>query len=338
MPAASATRAPRLLVLADGAPLAGAFEATVSSTGAFAADWFRVRAAAAGAEAARWSMASAIRVEVLMALSPDAGFVSLIEGDVDAVALDPAQGALTLEGRDLSARLIEAPTQEVFANRTSSEIAAQFAARHGLAADVQPTATPVGRYWQLGHDSLTLNAGGRAATEWDLLALLARHEGFDVWVTGETLHFRPGLAALPPVALPLSAVSALRLDRALTFAGDIVVTVKSWHSRAGAGCVGVARAGRGGRARHYVFVEPNLAEDAAQALAERRLAELSGHEWRVTAEMPGELALMPRARLSLSGTLTAFDGEYRVEEVERRMHARRGFSQVVRARAASGGM
>jgi phage protein D len=327
-------RAPRLLVLADGEPLAGAIEASLTSTATFAADWFCVRAALQR-DAARWAAAPGIRIQVLMALSPQEGFVSLIEGDVDAVRLDPQRGVVALEGRDLSAALIEAPTQEVFANRTSSEIATIFAQRHALAADVQDTTTPVGRYWQLEHDSLTLNVGGRATTEWDLLTLLAQHEGFDVWVTDETLHFRAPDTEAEPLLLPASALTELRLDRALTFAGDIIVTVKSWHSRLGRGCARSARTRRGGRAREYVFVAPNLSDEAAQALAERRLGELAGHEWRVTAEMPGELLLAPRGRLSLIGTGTAFDATYRIDEVERRLSARHGFSQTVRARAAS---
>jgi hypothetical protein len=51
--------------------------------------------------------------------------------------------------------------------------------------------------------------------------------------------------------------------------------------------------------------------------------------------MPGELALWPRARVRLCGTGTIFDTVLRIDEVERRLHATHGFSQRLRARAAS---
>ena len=333
----SMVRAPRLLVLANGVALAGATEAVVTSTGYFGADGFRVRAAL-GSGAADWAAAASVSVDVRMALSLADEFVSVVQGAADTVSLDPLRGTLSIAGRDASAALIETPTQEVFANRTSSEIATILAGRHGLAADVQQTVTPVGRYWELGHDRVTLNAGGRATTEWDLLVLLAQHEGFDLWVSDGALHFRTPDAS-PPVMLPVAALTSLRLERALTFAGDIEVTVKSWHSRAGAASVGVARTQRGGAdVRQYVFVVPNLTQDAAEALARQRLDELSGHEMLIAAEMPGDLALRPRMLVRLTGTGTAFDTVFRIDEVERRLHAMHGFSQFVRARIASGGM
>ena len=59
---------------------------------------------------------------------------------------------------------------------------------------------------------------------------LAEQEGFDVFVSGTTLHFQS--PAGPDVALTLSpdTVLDLRLERSLTLARDIEVTVKSWNS------------------------------------------------------------------------------------------------------------
>ena len=334
---AGPVRRPWLSVLVNGVPLPGATEASVTSTAFFGSDWFTVRAALSG-DAAAWAGMPRILVDVRMALSPLGGFVSLVQGFADRVSVDPVAGVLVIEGRDRSADLIEARTQETFANRTASEIAAILAARHGLGASVQPTTTPVGRYWELGHDRLTLNAAGRATTEWDLLVLLARREGFDVWVSGETLYFQPPDMASPPVVVPMNAATSVRLDRALTFAGDILVLVKSWHSRAGSACVGTAQTNRGAASvREYVYLVPNLTPDDAAIYAQTMLDELTRHELVARLEMPGELALAPRMRMLLQGTGTIFDTVLRIDEVERRLHATRGFSQVVRARAASGG-
>lgn len=334
MPPNDIWRAPRLLVLADGAPLPTARAAEIEALGGFAAATFSVRAALAG-DAAGWAARTGAAIEVLVALDAVGGFASLVQGAADCITLDPIAGTLTIDGRDAAAALIEARTQETFANRTASEIATMLAARHGLGADVQATATPAGRYWELEHDSLTLDAGARATTEWDLLAMLAGWEGFDLWVAGGALHFRAPDALLPPL-LTAQDFATLRLSRALAFAGDIRVTVKSWHSRAGSGTVQVAETARGAASvQDYVFVVPNLTAAAALTLAERRLAEIAQQELRLAAEMPGELLLAPRGFFRLIGTGTLYDTLWRIDAVERRISPREGFVQTLRASAAS---
>lgn len=333
--AGSPMRQPRLQVLVNGAPLPSAQEAVVTSTGAFGSDLFSVRAAV-DAGSAHWAASTQINVDVRISLSVGGGFVGLVQGMADAVAIDPLNGVLTLEGRDGSAALMETRTQETFANQTASEIAAVIAARHGLAADVQPTSAPVGRYWELEHDRLTLASAARTMTEWDLLVTLAQLEGVSLWISQGALHFRQ--PSLPVMELPIAALTSLRLERALTLAGDLSVTVRSWHSRAGAGCTAVAKTSRGAAtSRSYVFVVPNLDQVAAENVARRRLDELSAHELRFEAEMPGELSLTPRGQVRLTGTGTAFDALFTIDEIERRLSVSHGFSQIVRGRAASAG-
>jgi phage protein D len=328
-------RSPLLNVLVNGSPLTNAIEATVTSTAFFAADRFRVQAALNN-DAAAWAAQTQLLVDVQMALSPFGPFVSLVQGYADQVSIDPIAGTLQLDGRDLSAGLIEARTQETFANRTSSAIATALAGRHGLTPNVTATTTPAGRYWELEHDSLTLNAAARATTEWDLLVTLAKREGFDLWVSGTTLNFLAQNTSAPPAVVPVSSLVSLRLTRELTFAGDVVVTVKSWHSRAGSSTVQTARTQRGAAtSRTYVYVVPNLTAAAALAYAQNALALLTEHELSVGIEMPGELTLAPRMRMALQGTGTIFDTTLRIDEIERRLHGTRGFSQRLRARAAT---
>jgi phage protein D len=342
----SSARAPRLRLLVNGAVAAGAVEAEIRATSHYAADRFRVAVALAAAPVP-W--ADGDEIEVALALSLDGGvsWTPMVEGLADRVEIDPAGGMLWLDGRDRTALLIEARTEESFANRTASEIAELLAGRHGLAADVQATTTLVGRYWQRDHDRITLDQFARAVTEWDLLVMLAGHEGFDVWVSGRTLHFRAAAARGPGMALPVAALAGLRLERALTFARDIEVVVKSWNARQqlafsetarsgnGQGGGGQGGGGQGGGGKRapvrYVYVAPNLAPDAARAMAERRLAEVSRHERVLSAEMPGELALAPRMTVTVPGAPAGFAGPWLVDEVERHISAA-GFVQTLRAR------
>jgi phage protein D len=335
-----AVRQPRLRVFVDGTALAGVMAATVVSNNYFAADRFHV-AVALGADPTRstafWADTASVTVDVQVALD-GMSWASLIVGTVDQVDIDPLNGSLNLTGRDQSTALIEARTQETFANRTSSEIAGILAARHGLSTDIQTTSTPVGRYWQLEHDQTTLDHFSHITTEWDLLVALAEHESFNLWVADGTLHFRaPVGATTPAMVLQPTDLISLRLERVLALAQTVEVTVKSWQSRQGVMVSQSASAtqGNGTATTNYVYLVPNLTASAALELAQRRLAELTQHERVLVAEMPGELDLTPRMLLGLQGTGTAFDQSYQIDEIERRLHAVHGFTQYVRARAAS---
>lgn len=337
----NSTRRPRLLATVNGAQVATPLTARVTSNNFYAADRFALVAALGASTPYDWLSQDRMAVQIGVAL--DGASEILIEGEADQVELDPIRRTATLTGRDLTARLIEARTQESFSNRTASEIATLLASRRGLAADIARTTTPVGRYWQLQRDRITLDQFSRATTEWDLLVTLAGLEGFDVWVSGRTLHFRPRAATPAPSATlratpGLANVTGLRLERALTLARDIEVVVKSWNARQQQAFLRRARRRRGsGDPQRYVYVVPNLTPDEALKLAQRKLEDLTRHERRITAEMPGELTLTPRQRIRLDGTGTDFDQDYWIDEITRTLHPTNGFTQTLLARNASPG-
>ena len=335
-----AVRYPRLRVLANGDLVPGAFEAEVMNNSHFAADRFRL-GLALSADPTRgpawWADQDDVLIDIAISLGGD--YLNLLHGRTDSVAIDLLGDAVRLTGRDLSAELIEARAQGTFANQTSSDVATTLAGRHGLSADVQATTTPVGRYWELEHDSLVLDGFARGTTEWDLLVTLAQYEGFGVWVQGTTLHFRAADTSAPPTVLQMAELSALHLERSQILAQGIEVTVKSWHSRAAQCTVQTVStnqaSGADGTTQSYVYVVPNLTPDVALKLAQQRLAELVQHERVIVTEMPGELSLAPGQQILLQGTGTAFDRTYVIDSVERRLDVSHGFTQQMRARSAS---
>ena len=334
------SRAPRLQLLVNGQAIPSVIGAEIRSNNHYAADRFSASIAlgAVGVPDGQfWAGEVDIRAEVQVSLDEGETFVSLIQGAVDFVDIDPVANVVHIEGRDRSAALIEARTQEVFANRTSSEIATLLAERHGLIPLVKPTATPVGRYYQNEHDSITLDQFSRSTTEWDLLAFLARQESFDVFVQGSNLYFQPATAGRDNMAyLAASDLIDLRLMRSLTLARDIQVSVKSWNSNRNSAFVEEARAacgaaGDGLPVQRYVFVRPNLSSSDALRLAHLKLAELTRHERIVEMTMPGDLTLTPRSVIALRGTGSDFDQAYYVDVIERRVCLDRGFTQRIRA-------
>ena len=108
-----------------------------------------------------------------------------------------------------------------------------------MIAQVTPTTTLVGRYYNADHDTMAAGGFSRAVNEWDLLCLLGQREGIVPYVLGNVLFFQ--ILAVPPPAyalwvgqnsdgVMLSNCKTLSCERALTMARDVNVTVKSWHS------------------------------------------------------------------------------------------------------------
>ena len=316
-------------MLAGGYALPGVLSVDVFSNNHLAADRFRVRLAASAGD---WSGLHAPGLRLDVQAGWDGIWTSLLVGTADALAFDPVRGVVDIEGRDLSAALVEAQASETFANRTASEIVELIAARHGLIAAVERTGTAVGRYYQAEHDRMALGQFARAVTEWDLLAFLAGQEGFDLFMQGGTLRFGPPVG--PPVTLRVADCLSLQLEHALSLAEAVEVTVRSWGTRAGAAVSHTARRGGGGKVRRHALVRPNLDAVQAQRVAERVLADLQCHEWTAQAAMPGELGLSARSRVSLVGTGTAWDRDYAVAELSRHLDARRGFTQRLCLRGA----
>ncbi len=342
---------PVVQVLADGVALPTPVSAAVVSNGYFHASEFSLEFAGASAVGAWWDVSPPWVLDV--AVSTDgASFVTLISGEVDSLDYDFATGAVSVSGRDFVAAMIEAKTQESFANQTSSEVVQTIAARHNLTAAVVPTTTLVGTFYQDDHTRQTLGQFARAQTEWDVLTYLAQHEGFDLWVQGRTIYFQPQATQGAPdftVAVTTGAngvrvanVEHLRGSRALTLAKDIQVEVHSWNSRQARGFTKSARSVGakvaaiqpasnqvGTTTQRYVFVRPNLTEDQALQLAQSMLEQLGRHERTLDIEMPGELVMSPRSQIAVTGTGTSFDQSYWVDSIHRQV-SMGGFRQSVR--------
>ena len=323
--ARASVRVPDLRVLADGIALPGVISADVKSNGYAAADRFCVRFAAAAGGLVAVDVAG-LRLDVQVGLG--GGWTSLIVGEADRVGFDVVEGVVEVDGRDLSALMLDSRVDETFANRTSGEIVQVIAARHGLVVDIAAAGGVAGRYYQSDHERVALGQFGRSMTEWDLVAGLAQREGFSVSMVGETLRFGPiedsGAAVLTP-----ADCESLHMEHVMPMQRSIEVTVRSWAQQDGTAVSRTARGGGSGRAWTHHVTRPNLPAEEAQTLAERILADLVRQERRVEVRMPGELGISVRGRVLLQGTGTAWDRAYAVSEVNRRIDVRGGFMQTL---------
>lgn len=344
----------RVLGHEQGHVLPGAEAMTVETNSYYRADHFTLTFAISAGPPGWWDQEPPWVLDVQVSLDEGRSWTSLIIGEVDHMTVSLQTGTLVMEGRDLSARLIETKTQEAFINQTSSEVAAAIVARHAVdgftAPVITPTTTLVGRYYIEDHVDGTLDQFSRATTEWDLLTFLAQREGFDVFMQGTTLHFQP--ITLPTAnpyivqwdadngsSVPRMNVTTLRMERSLTLAKDIEVWVRSWATQQGRGFTKKAKAtgakSKGGAPQRYVFVRPNLTEKDAQDLANQLAIDLTKHERVIEFDQPGSLTLTPRNIVRLQGTNTSFDQTYFIDHINRSLSFHEGFRQSVRCKNSS---
>ena len=330
----SAVRAPGLRVSINGTMTGGVVSAEIISVSYCAADRFSVAMAVTEIDLS----AFASMPEIVIAIYATEGVqgAPLIEGMVDQLRFDFVRRLLCLEGRDLTALFIESQASDSFVNQTSSDIAVLLAGRHGLTADVMPTSTLVGRYYEADHSRVMLDQFAQANTEWDMLVWLARQENFDVWVSGNTLHFQPR-AAIVSASYVISPATCIELEfeRALGLAQNIQVTVKSWNSSSQSSLTQTSASGSAtGGMKDYVVVRPNLNAVQASAMAQSLVAEISQHERVINATIVGEAVLSPRDIVQLVGTGTSFDQSYRIISLVRRIDDG-GFIEHITAMASS---
>lgn len=353
-------RFPHLRVMSNGQELLGALEASVVTNNYYQCDTFSAQFAMNHPDTTPgwWDVEPPFLVDIQVSLDGEV-WTSLVQGEVDHLRPNVQTGLLQVEGRDLSARLIEYRTQGSFHNQTSSEVALALARAVGLKAIVEKTTTLVDRYYEADNTSTSANLDqfSHTTTGWDLLTYLAQREQFDVFVRGTTLYFQaitppnsdPFVVVwTPPSPIPRLNVISLRLERSLTLAKDIEVQVRSWNSehersftktsRAIGGKSASATSKSGGKTsttQKYILVLPNKTEEQAQQLANSLAREYSLHERVVSVDMPGELVLTPRNLVKLQGTATSFDQTYFIASIDRSISVGEGFRQTMRMKNSS---
>jgi phage protein D len=354
-------RKPRMKVLANGTEIQ-CLSTEVHSNNHYQADTFTIEAvlsSGASNSAQFWGNQDTVLIDIQYGLatgtSETASFTSVFQGEIDHLDLHEPTGLIRADGRDLTARLIDAKTHETFLNKTASQVAETLAGRHGLTPVVTATQGLVSRFYKQDHDRITLGQFSKTTTEWDLLTYLAQQEGFDVYVQGVELHFAPTTDrsnstpfvinyAPPPTSQTQGSASAtcdvidLRLERSLTLAKDLTVIVQSWHSGqakaivATAHSTGTQKGGQSGGTQTVLRVFPNLDKTAADQKAKAILEELSRHERVISFEQPGEPNLTARSMVQLQGTGSSWDQLYYVDTITRSMRFDGGFVQHVRAK------
>ncbi len=329
-------------VAINGDPVQGLLRASITNTNCFSADSYALTFAmnSLGSEdIAFWSIISDAIVEVGAVTSDTYGprYQNLITGMADSIHIDPVRGTVAIEGRDLSASMIDSYRQQDFVNQTASEIVATVAAYHGLQPMVVPTFGSIGRYYADGFTKLSLGQFSQFRSDWDLVVQLARQNNFDIFVEDRSLYFQPsGGSFVLPLAVSLRDLLGIRIERNLGVAGAAGARVQSWSSQSMAAYhsdyAGSSETG-GDQAstRPFLFSASNYTAQQVADAAEQYTAELTRLSTVLNFAMPWDLSFAPRSTCILLDTNSAFDTTYRIDNVERLYSSTSGSRQLIRA-------
>jgi hypothetical protein len=330
-----------LCVSINNTPVPGLLQANITTSNYFSADSFSLVFALTEISLScltSWVDLSAPLVTVADASSPIS--TDLISGAADSLIIDPIFRTILIEGRDLSARLIDSYSQRDYVNQTASEIVETIALNHGLITRATATSGNVGRYFGDGFTKLSLGQFSRMRSDWDLVAQLARERNFDAFVEGATLVFQPAANASGiAVQICPGDVTAMRLERNLAIEPGANVSVQSWNSQQMAAyCAtpsGTSSAASSGvtaaNPQGYLFSRSNLTSSQTDVAQLQYSNEVGRLRTILHVDMPLNLEISARSLVLLQDTDTSFDGLYQVDNIERRYSSTTGSSQTFRA-------
>ena len=354
-PPVAASRQPRSVIQLGGLSIPGLASWSVSNNSYYEADTFTIRYASSVVPMNWFSMQKEIFAEIFAGFPANPAnpqpseLESLIYGRIDTIEFEPHPGILTLTGRDLTAAFIDARVSTQYQNKTSSQVATALAQEHGLTPVVTPTSTLIGTYYTRDQVQLASNR-----SEWDLLSLLAREEGFVCFVSGQSLYFEPDPRSTQNPYLiqwqapddthgsPIANVKSIEFSRSMTVAKGISVTVRSpsltrktavvQSYPTGPKAIAAGKSSPFGATQSFYFTLPAGKTPTEVALyAQQVYEDIISHEMKMTAHLPADNLLQISTPIQVTGTGTAFDQIYFPRLITREMNMDDGYNMTVEA-------
>lgn len=347
IPASGQGRTPRGILMVGGTAIDWTGW-SIEHNGIYEAGTIRIDVPAPYAKWPWWTQMTEILVDVYAGFPSDpqnygiADLTLLMTARIDELRLDPARSVLTLSGRDLTSLFTDNKSDAKYPNMTSSAIVAALAAKFPqLKANILPTAQLVGAYYDA--DQVQMQ---RQDSMWTLLTYLAQHEGLQCFVLGRTLYFGKFGAALsdapyaiqlqPPTPegpYPAANAEKLSFSHDMTLSGDVTVRVRSYHGAQNASYSATAKSTKPNKAiehgasvaqsaQAYDFTFPGLTQADCAARANKLLGDITHHEMKMEATVPGDVQVFPWTPVTVRGTGTPFDTTYQVSKISRTFDTR----------------
>jgi len=265
-----------------------------------------------------WASTAPIEVEISMLGQ------QLFVGQVDTVSADYRSGALNIDGRDLSALLMDKRSDdESFINRPRWSVVSELAGRVGLGfvggGGGGTVGDDAGKEWERGHHA----AMEFSQSYWSIIERFAKLDGVSAYVIGRTLYYQKaqggdaGTYNFSPQSPQQNATGNfcdIVFRRNLALAKTLKVSVNGWHAKKKKKVTGQAtKPGQGGEIEVKTTRLNNVTDAIAQGIAQATLDDWADKEFGCTVTIPGDPSKRNGSKMTISGT--AFDGAYTLEGI-----------------------
>ncbi len=276
----------------------------------------------------------------------------LFTGSVDNVTIDFDRMLLKVSGRDKTKGPIGKKSIEDFRNKTPTEIIREVAGRHGLSLVVEGAGSAMAGKKQQKEDFVHMT---HHISDWTLIQHLADREGKVAFVRKNQLYlvsidsgmfgaFAVHFERPTSGSHARSNVLQLSCTRNVEAGQPTEVTVRSWNTKKAEAYEGKSRSANqanngsidGGGERRMEYSHPQLDQDQAQNIADKRHREAVRHEMNCNVTVPGKASVQPPMKLSLTGTGTVFDQTYYIDTVNHRV-SNGGYTMSIAAKNSRGG-
>lgn len=269
--------------------------------------------------------------QIEIAFRADSELITVTKGEATALSVEPGptgRHELVVTGLDATHRLHREPHRRTYNQVTDGDVAAEIAAAYGLEADIDAT------------DEVHEHLSQTNATDFTFLSARARRIGYDLWITGGTLHFkRQATAKLSPPKLRWGTnLRRFRVRFSSTDRCDEMV-VRGWDPVGKQAVVGRARQGDAGSTAPGVATLadeagaafgpvtrgagqfPVTTQQEADQLAGALLSRSSTGQIVLRAEALGDPLIAAGSEVDLEGVGERLAGSYLVTSVEHRYGA-----------------
>lgn len=285
-------------------------------------------------------------IEVVISATNDVAsdaFTELFVGQVDTAQVNFSQRTVSIKGRDLTAKMIDAKTNKQWPNRSNKDIVTEIASSHGL--DVQYAGDTDKSGLKFKDD---VNRLSDLDSEFNIVVKIAKSMGCIAFVKLRTLFIHPVdqeigevypvYYARPGLFPARSSVKTLSCSHNKLLAKDISVSIKGWQHKQGKAITskveakGAKNNSTGSDTAVYQFRSANPTKEQQGKLAKSRLKEITSHERTCEFDLPGDITLDPTMRIDLTGTGTDADQVYIISDITHKFSFDGGYQMSVKGR------
>jgi phage protein D len=266
--------------------------------------------------------------------------VQMFVGVADEVDINLEDRTVKVSGRDKTAKLLDAKTNEKWLNKQPQDIITDLAGRAGLSVEFNGQQTDkAGLKFNQDYNRIS-----ELDSQWNVVVRLAKQLGCIAFVKGGTLIIQPWDGSAngtynvyyqrpTPETYANGSFVSLSLRRDLNLAKKVRVNHRSWQHKQGQAIESEYESdGVGSDELLHSLKGPNLTKQQQDAIAEARLGEIISHERTLAVSAPGDVNIDPRMVLVLSGTGTGFDQSYVISDISHKWAWDDGYRMMVNVR------